>query len=65
MHTKQSYTFKTKNEADEFLMKLPPVRGDSDRYVTGPVFMDNEVIFANTPFKNSEKYWQVTIEWFY
>ena len=64
MHTKTDYKFDTEGEAQTFAdaakaSKFP----NEDKYVSGPMFMDEDVIFKHMLWASThKKYWLVTIE---
>lgn len=63
-HNIDTYKFDTEEEAIYFSNKIKssPVE---DRYVSVPVFIDQEEIFKNVHGETPDgKWWQVTIEYF-
>jgi hypothetical protein len=65
-HVLKDYKFETEAEAEAFAKSQREyIDPSEDKYVMGPVYMDDEVIFKNCSWNTSkEKWWQVTIEYF-
>jgi hypothetical protein len=64
MHTCNNYKFETESSAIEFAANQRANKCPSeDKYVSGPVFMDENQIFKSMPWANTGKtWWQVTVE---
>lgn len=65
-HSIKDYKFETEAEAIAFATQHRENKCPSeDKYVMGPVYMDDEVIFKGMSCVTSKaKWWQVTIEYF-
>ncbi len=63
-HSCKTFKFETETEAKKFAdteraNKFP----NEDKYVSGPFYMDENVIFKTMPWANTGKtWWQVTVE---
>lgn len=64
MHTNTKYKFDTEAEAKAFVEKqLANKSPIEDKYVRGPFFMDEDVIFKNMMWASAgNKWWQVDVE---
>ena len=66
MHTVSTHKFDTEPEALKFAQQQRETATPSqDKYVTGPYYMDHEVILKDHSWNRSAaKWWQVTVEQF-
>jgi hypothetical protein len=66
MHSLSDYHFETEVEAIAFATQQRANKCPSeDKYVTGPIYMDEEVILKDITWTTSKaKWWQVTVESF-
>lgn len=64
MHTRNEYKFENESVAVKFATKERENKCPSeDKYISGPFFMDEDVIFKNMMWASTgKKYWSVTIE---
>lgn len=64
MHTKNTYKFDNEAEAIAFAESNRSSKCPSeDRYVSGPFFMDEDVIFKTMMWASTgKKWWQVDVE---
>lgn len=64
MHARNEYKFEDEIAAVEFANKTRENKCPSeDLYVSGPHFMDEDVIFKNMMWASTgKKYWSVTVE---
>lgn len=64
MHNRENFKFETEAAAAEFVKRETDNRCPSeDKYVSGPFFMDEDVIFKNMLWASTgKKYWEVTVE---
>lgn len=64
MHNRTEYKFDTETAAVEFANKQKENKSPSeDKYISGPFFMDEDIIFKNTKgVSTGKKWWQVTVE---
>lgn len=65
-HTRREYKFDTEDEAVVFANKEREFKCPSeDKYVKGPFFMDEDVIYKSMPWASTgKKWWSVDIEIF-
>lgn len=64
MHNRTEYKFDTEAAAVEFTNKQKENKCPSeDKYIYGPFFMDEDVIFKTMLWASTgKKWWQVTVE---
>lgn len=64
-HTVQTYKFETEADAQSFIEKHLGKYPNEDKYIRGPIFMDEDKIFKHMIWASTgKKWWQVTVEIF-
>lgn len=67
MRTDKTYDFETEAEANAFVDRIrADITPDEDKRIYAPVFVDEDVVFKNMPWRQTgKKYWRVEVVTYY